>query len=172
MPGYRHLFAAALLGTTLLGQPALAGSKGKASGATIVDVAASTGTFETLLVAAKAAGLAGVLDRENLTVFAPTDAAFAKLPHGTVESLLQPENRDALASVLSYHVVRGNLTSDIIPTGASRVRTLNGGQTVTLSRGSHRLSVNGVNVRAIDVPASNGFIHVIDGVLLPPAPGH
>ncbi|GIK18785.1 MAG: hypothetical protein AMXMBFR77_03280 [Phycisphaerales bacterium] len=132
----------------------------------VVNVAAGTGKFTTLLAAAEAAGLVDALrSSDPITVFAPTDEAFAKLPAGTVESLLRPENRAALAGILTYHVVPG-----AIP--ASRVARLSGattlnGQRVEFTRTGDGVRIDGAAVIVADVEASNGIIHVIDRVILP-----
>lgn len=133
---------------------------------TIVDTAQSAGSFSTLLAAAKAAGLVEALNGPGpITVFAPTDEAFGKLPKGTVENLLKPENRDALASILKYHVVPGSLTSrDVIR--MSGAVTLNG-QKIDFSRSGSSVMVDGAAVSSVDIACSNGIIHVVDAVLLP-----
>jgi transforming growth factor-beta-induced protein len=138
----------------------------QAAPGTIVDVAAEAGTFSTLLAAAKSAGLAEVLAGDGpFTVFAPTDEAFAKLPAGTVESLLQPENRDKLRSILLYHVVPGKLAASQV-TGLDNISTVFGAPlSVKVSSGS--VAVGGAEVVAADILASNGIIHVIDRVILP-----
>lgn len=124
--------------------------------------------FNTLLAAAKAAGLVEALSGEGpLTVFAPTDAAFAKLPAGTVETLLKPENKEQLAAVLKYHVVAGRVYSEDALT-AQHATTLQGSD-VTFSTSDNGASVNGAKLVATDIDASNGVIHVIDAVILPPA---
>ncbi len=130
----------------------------------IVDVAASAGTFNTLLAAAEAAGLASTLAEGGpFTVFAPTDEAFAKLPAGTVESLLQ--NPQQLAEILKYHVVEGRAyAADAAKAG--RVETLQGGE-VVFSIDNGRLTVDGANIVATDIDANNGVVHVIDTVILP-----
>ncbi len=132
----------------------------------IVTVAGKAGKFKTLLAAAKAAGLVDeVTGAGPLTVFAPTDAAFAKLPAGTVESLLKPENREKLASILKYHVVEGRVYStDAVAAG--KATTLQG-QEVTISSCNAGAKVNDAGLVATDIDASNGVIHVIDAVLLP-----
>jgi uncharacterized surface protein with fasciclin (FAS1) repeats len=132
---------------------------------TIVEVAASAGSFKTLVAAVKAAGLADTLSGPGpFTVFAPTDDAFAKLPAGTVESLLKPENKAKLRSILLYHVVAGRVLSTDLKAGA--VKTVEGGDvTVDLSGGAPK--INDATVIKADIPASNGVIHVIDTVLLP-----
>ncbi|MBK7403691.1 MAG: fasciclin domain-containing protein [Phycisphaerales bacterium] len=132
----------------------------------IVEVAAGAKTFGTLLAAAKAAGLADALMGDGpLTVFAPTDEAFAKLPKGTVESLLKPENRDKLAAILKYHVVKGRVDAGAAA-GAGTATTLGGGA-LRIDIEDGRLCVEGAKIVASDVDASNGVIHVIDSVLLP-----
>ena len=136
----------------------------------IVETAQKTGKFNTLLAAAKAAGLAGALAKgKNLTVFAPTDAAFSKLPKGTVASLLKPENKDKLAAILSYHVLPRKLTSRQLPHKAIHVRTIksSGDRTLRVTKSRSGVTVDGANVVAVDVRASNGVIHVIDKVMLP-----
>lgn len=138
--------------------------------ANIVETASSAGTFETLLAAAKAAGLADALSSgENLTVFAPTDEAFAKLPEGTVESLLKPENKAKLAAILSYHVVPRKLTSNQLPHKAIHVRTIKSGgdRTLRVKKSGSGVTVDSARVVKADIKASNGVIHVIDKVMLP-----
>ncbi len=137
----------------------------------IVEVAKGAGTFGTLLAAAQAAGLAGALaDGKNLTVFAPTDAAFDALPEGTVETLLKPENKDQLVAVLTYHVLPCELASNMLPGRTIHVKTIKSGGdktlAVTKSRGG-AVTVDGANVVAADIAADNGIIHVIDKVMLP-----
>lgn len=137
-----------------------------ASAANIVETAKGAGQFNTLLTAATAAGLVPVLSGKGpLTVFAPTDAAFAKLPKGTVESLLKPKNKHKLAALLKYHVVAGEIEARDIKPGRSHVRTVNG-QSVTV-RKHGGVKVNGARVISADVKASNGVIHVINRVLMP-----
>lgn len=143
---------------------------GAASAANIVETAQKAGTFGTLIAAAKAAGLAGALSNgKNLTVFAPTDAAFEKLPKGTVASLLKPENKDKLAAILSYHVLPRKLTSNQLPHKAIHVRTIkaSGDRLLRVTKSRGGVTVDGANVVAADVRASNGVIHVIDKVMLP-----
>ncbi len=143
-------------------------SAGLASAQSIVGVAAKAGTFGTLLAAAKAAGLAETLDKGGpFTVFAPTDAAFAKLPKGTVEGLLKPENKAKLASLLTYHVVGKVIPAKDIPKKSTHVKTLNG-KSVTTKAGKSGVTINNAKVTAADVKADNGLIHVIDTVLMPP----
>jgi uncharacterized surface protein with fasciclin (FAS1) repeats len=134
---------------------------------TIVDVAVANGSFNTLVAAVTAADLAGALTAEGpLTVFAPTDDAFAALPEGLVDCLLLEENVDALTSILTYHVVDGQVMSTDLTDGP--VPTLQGEEvTVDLTEGV--VLNDTVNVVIADVPASNGVIHAIDGVLVPPS---
>ncbi len=145
-------------------------SVGSANAASIVETAKEAGTFNTLLAAAEAAGLVEALSGPGpLTVFAPTDEAFAKLPAGTVETLLKPENKDQLAAVLTYHVLGRELTSNMLPGEAIHVRTLKaaGDRTLTVEKGAGGVTVDGANVVAADIKADNGVIHVIDAVMLP-----
>jgi uncharacterized surface protein with fasciclin (FAS1) repeats len=137
------------------------------AGGTIVDVATAAGTFKTLLAAATSADLAGALSGEGpLTVFAPTDEAFSRLPPGTVESLLKPENKQKLADILKYHVIAGSI---------SLAKALEAGEGVTLQGSAlsaafadGRVRIGPASLVQADIQASNGIIHVIDAVLLPP----
>ncbi len=142
-----------------------------ANAANIVETADSVGTFKTLLAAAKAAGLAEALaDTQNITVFAPTDDAFAALPKGTVESLLKPENKDQLAAILTMHVLPRVLMSNQLLSKPFHVKTLNRAERLTISAKSSGVTVSGSNTAKVvqaDVKADNGVIHVIDTVLLP-----
>lgn len=134
----------------------------------IVDTAVAAGSFSTLVAAVQAAGLEDALRAPGKkTVFAPTDAAFAALPAGTVENLLKPENKDQLTAILLFHVVDGKTTSDKLAGKTLSVATLNGAEVAI--DGTNGVTVGGANVTAADVKASNGVIHVIDAVLLPPA---
>jgi uncharacterized surface protein with fasciclin (FAS1) repeats len=135
----------------------------------IPTTASKAGQFETLLAAAKAAGLVEALSgKEPVTVFAPTDAAFKKLPAGTVEDLLKPENKDKLAAILKYHVVSGRVYStDLLE--AKGAKTLQGSAVKATLKGN-AAQVNDAGLVATDIDAANGVIHVIDAVLLPPAP--
>ena len=132
----------------------------------IVDTAASAGQFNTLVAAVKAAGLVETLKGEGpFTVFAPTDEAFAKLPEGTVESLLKPENKDKLVAILTYHVVAGDVTSADIAGKKLMVETVEGRElSVDATNG---VMVDHAHVISADIETSNGVIHVIDAVLLP-----
>ena len=132
----------------------------------IIDTAVAAGSFKTLAAALQAADLVGALKGEGpFTVFAPTDEAFAKLPAGTVETLLLPENKAMLVDILTYHVVAGKVTStDVV--GLEKATMLNGKDVKITVEGS-KVMVNQANVVAVDIEASNGIIHVIDEVLLP-----
>ena len=135
--------------------------------ADIVDTAVAAGQFKTLAKALAAAGLVETLKGPGpFTVFAPTDAAFAKLPAGTVETLLKPENKAKLASILTYHVVPGAVTAAKVA-GMSQATTVNGAS-VAIKAAGGKVMVGGANVAKADVMASNGVIHVIDKVLMPP----
>jgi uncharacterized surface protein with fasciclin (FAS1) repeats len=138
-----------------------------ARAADIVDTAVSAGSFNTLVTAVKAAGLVNTLKGKGpYTVFAPNDAAFAKLPPGTVESLLK--NKAKLATILKYHVVPGRVKAADVAGKKLKVKTAAG---LALNvDGTMGVKVNGANVIQPDIEASNGVIHVIDTVLLPPAP--
>ncbi|MEM6356462.1 MAG: fasciclin domain-containing protein [Pseudomonadota bacterium] len=132
----------------------------------IVDTAVAADDFNTLVAAVQAAGLVETLKGEGpFTVFAPTDAAFAALPPGTVDNLLKPENRDTLVSVLTYHVVAGKVMSGDIAGQTLSAPTVQGSALdIDATNG---VRVNNATVVAADVEASNGVIHVIDTVLLP-----
>src|SRR5688500_4766394 len=134
----------------------------------IVQVATEAGSFKTLVAAVTAAGLAETLQGEGpFTVFAPSDAAFAKLPAGTVEALLADKAK--LAAILTYHVVPGKvMAADVVAAGSAKPATVNGQPLDVQVRGG-KVYVNGAQVTAADVGASNGVIHVIDTVLMPPA---
>jgi uncharacterized surface protein with fasciclin (FAS1) repeats len=139
----------------------------RASG-NIIDVATRAGQFSTLVAAINAAGLAETLNGAGpFTVFAPTDAAFAKLPAGTVENLLMPENKSKLAAILSYHVVPGRVASADLAGITSTPATVQGGALSVDTRSG--VKIGGATVTTPDVSASNGTIHVIDTVLMPPA---
>lgn len=148
----------------------LMSSFGVAHAANIVETAEKAGKFNTLLAAAKAAGLAGTLaEGENLTVFAPTDEAFAALPAGTVENLLKPENKDKLVAILSYHVLPRKLASNQLPGRTIHVKTVksSGDKMLSVKKSSSGVTVDQSNVVSADIKASNGIVHVIDKVLLP-----
>lgn len=133
--------------------------------ADIVDTAVEAGSFKTLVAAVQAAGLVETLKGEGpFTVFAPTDEAFAALPEGTVEDLLKPENKDKLASILTYHVVPGKVMSSDL-SDDMMAKTVEGSEIkVDLGNG---VMVNDANVVTADVEADNGVIHVIDKVIMP-----
>ena len=132
----------------------------------IVDTAVSAGSFTTLVKAVQAAGLVETLKGDGpFTVFAPTDEAFAKLPEGTVENLLKPENRDQLVAILTYHVVPGKvMAADVVK--LEKAETVNG-QSVTIKVVDGGVKIDNANVIATDVKATNGVIHVIDTVIMP-----
>ena len=146
---------------------ALSALPASAQPADIVDTAVAAGQFTTLAAALDAAGLVETLKGDGpFTVFAPTDAAFAALPAGTVEDLLKPENKDKLTAVLTYHVIAGKVMSGDLSDGM-QAATVNGAEvTITTADGS---KVNGANITGADIEASNGVIHVIDAVILPPS---
>lgn len=132
----------------------------------IVDTAVGAGQFTTLVTAVNAAGLADTLKGKGpFTVFAPTDAAFAKLPAGTVETLLEPENKAKLVEILTYHVVPGKVMSSDLAGKQIEVKTVEGSN--VMIDGTDGVHVNDAKVVKADVPASNGVIHVIDTVLMP-----
>jgi uncharacterized surface protein with fasciclin (FAS1) repeats len=152
----------ALTAASAFAMPVFAGGHAK----DIVDTAVAAGSFNTLAAALTAAGLIDTLKGEGpFTVFAPTDAAFAALPAGTVEDLLKPENKDKLVAVLTYHVVAGKVMSTDLTEGMTAATVQGANITITLEGGA---KVNGAVISAADVEASNGVIHVIDSVILPP----
>ena len=161
------VFALSLVGLAV-GPAAYAGAHTGAKAADIVDTAVAAGSFNTLVAAVKAAGLVDALKAPGpLTVFAPTDAAFAKLPAGTVDDLLKPANKEKLKAILLYHVVSGKVMSTDLK-GTVKPATLEG-QNLTIVASTAGVTVNGAKVEKADVAASNGVIHVIDTVLMPPA---
>lgn len=132
----------------------------------IVDTAAGAGKFETLITAAKAAGLVETLKGAGpFTVFAPTDEAFAKLPKGTVEDLLKPENKAKLAAILTYHVIPGKVMAADIKGKKTNVKTVQGGELAVDA--TDGVKINDATVTTADVAASNGVIHIIDTVVMP-----
>jgi uncharacterized surface protein with fasciclin (FAS1) repeats len=155
-----------ILGATV----ALGLTAGTAFSANIVETANGAGTFKTLIAAATAAGLGDALATgKDLTVFAPTDEAFAKLPAGTVEDLLKPENKDKLAAILKYHVVPSKIMAADIKDGMTEVKTLKegGDMMIEVTKGADGVMVDGAKVVTADIAADNGVIHVIDAVILP-----
>ena len=165
-------FRAAGAAIALFVAPAQAGDHGKAEHKTmakadIVDTAVGAGSFNTLVAAVQAAGLEETLRSDGpFTVFAPTDKAFAALPEGTVETLLKPENKDQLVAILTYHVVAGKTKSKALAGKTLDVATVNGA-TVAID-GTDGVTVGEATVVKADIYTSNGVIHVIDKVLLPP----
>ncbi len=140
-----------------------------AAGKDIVDTAVAAGTFKTLAAALGAAGLVDTLKGAGpFTVFAPTDAAFAKLPAGTIDTLLKPENKATLTAILTYHVVAGKVpASEVVKLDGKSVKTVNGAE-VKIKVSGGKVFLNDSMVVTTDIAASNGIIHVIDAVLLPP----
>jgi uncharacterized surface protein with fasciclin (FAS1) repeats len=131
----------------------------------IVAVAAGAGKFNTLVAAVKAAGLVETLQGKGpFTVFAPTDEAFAKLPEGTVASLLKPENKEKLVAILTYHVVPGKVMAADVKT--MKAKTVNGKE-LSLKVEDGKVTVDDAKVIKTDIAAKNGVIHVIDSVILP-----
>lgn len=165
----RRVSALAMAATlTLAIVPSIAAGQHSTRGPNIPQVAKTAGQFATLLAAVDAAGLTETLvGRGPYTLFAPTDEAFKRLPTGTVSDLLKPENREKLVTLLTYHVLPGRVT-------AAQARTVSSAETVANQKVQFRdrdgeLRVNDAVVRIADIPASNGLIHVIDRVLMPPA---
>jgi uncharacterized surface protein with fasciclin (FAS1) repeats len=164
--------AASTASTSAMASPTPSASPTASAAGDIVDTAVAAGTFTTLATALEAAGLVDTLKGEGpFTVFAPTDDAFAKLPAGTLDTLLKDPKGD-LAQILTYHVVPGKvMAADVVQLDGQKVKTVQGGEltvgvsgdTVTLTDATG----NEVTVTSTDVPATNGVIHVIDGVLLP-----
>lgn len=131
----------------------------------IVDTAASVDDFKTLVAAVKAAGLVETLKGDGpFTVFAPTNEAFAKLPEGTIESLLKPENKAKLAAILTYHVVPGKVMAKDVKPG--EVATANGAK-ATIAVADGKVTIDGATVTKTDIACKNGVIHIIDAVILP-----
>ncbi|MGB9215586.1 MAG: fasciclin domain-containing protein [Pseudolabrys sp.] len=139
----------------------------RASNQDIVDTAVSAGQFKTLAAALKAADLVTTLKGPGpFTVFAPTDEAFAKLPAGTVENLLKPENKAKLTAILTYHVVPGAVRAEQVAK-LDQAKTVNGAMVKVTTKGG-KVTINDATVVKADTAASNGIIHVIDKVILPP----
>ena len=158
-------FTSSFLAALLLATTAFAGSYGKKE-SDIVDTAVANGNFTTLAAALQAGGLVDTLKSDGpYTVFAPTDDAFAKLPDGTVEMLLLPENKDQLVAILTYHVVPGKVSAaDVVK--LSSASTANGSD-VAISVREESVFINDSRVVMTDIYASNGVIHVVDTVILP-----
>ena len=160
--GLASLAAAAALSISIgMSAPA------QAAESDIVDTAVAAGSFKTLAAALSAADLVETLKGDGpFTVFAPTDEAFAKLPDGLVEDLLKPENKDKLTAILTYHVVPGAvMAADVVK--LDEAKTVNGAM-VDIEVKGNAVMVDGAKVTATDVAASNGVIHIIDTVILPP----
>jgi len=156
----KHLIGAAVAVPLLVGGTA-------AHAADIVETAANAGSFDTLVAAVEAAGLAETLKGEGpFTVFAPTDEAFARLPEGTVDSLLQPENRDRLVALLTYHVVPGKVLSSDLAGQEMEVATAQGSP-VSIDATDGAVKVDEATVTQADIETDNGVIHVIDMVIMP-----
>jgi uncharacterized surface protein with fasciclin (FAS1) repeats len=154
----------AVTAAALLTMPAL--TRAETADKDIVETAVAAGSFNTLATALQAAGLVDTLKGSGpFTVFAPTDEAFAKLPAGTVENLLKPENREQLRAVLTYHVVSGKVTAAQV-TRLDSAKTVNG-QALRIRTSGGTVSIDEAKVVKADVEASNGVIHVIDSVMLP-----
>ena len=141
-------------------------AKAETAGKSIVEIAAGAEDFSTLVAAVKAADLVDVLSSKGpFTVFAPTNEAFAKLPKGTVESLLKPENKDKLIAVLKYHVVPGKvMAKDVVKVDSAKTAQ---GSSVTVTVEGKTVKVDNAKVIKTDIEASNGVIHVIDTVIIP-----
>lgn len=159
----KRIALALALSLLTLSLAANAGSMGKKD---IVDTAVAAGNFKTLAAALQAAGLVDTLKGPGpFTVFAPTDDAFAKLPAGTVENLLKPENHDKLVAILTYHVVSGKvMAKDVVK--LHEAKTVNGKEVKIMAEGGN-VMVDNANVIKTDIVCSNGVIHVIDSVILP-----
>lgn len=153
------------LGVAMASAMAMAGTAAQADD--IVDIAVGNGSFNTLVAAVQAADLVDVLKSDGpFTVFAPTDEAFAALPAGTVESLLLPENKEQLISILTYHVVPGTVMASDVMNKQTSATTVEG-SSVRINALQGGVKVDGANVVAADIVADNGVIHVIDKVILP-----
>jgi uncharacterized surface protein with fasciclin (FAS1) repeats len=148
--------------------PATTGGTGSQNLGELAQAASSQGSFTILTKAVQAAGLEqNLTGQDPYTVFAPTDAAFNALPKGTVDNLLKPENKQKLVKLLGYHVVPGRVTSSQLQSG--NVKTVEGQSVkVSVNTGANAVTVNGAKVVQADIPASNGVVHVVDKVLLPP----
>jgi uncharacterized surface protein with fasciclin (FAS1) repeats len=164
MKTIKLMIVAIFLGTTVF-----AGNHpGKKDKSDIVDLAVATDALSTLVSAVKAGGLVETLKGEGpFTVFAPTNEAFAALPDGTLESLLKPENKDMLVKILTYHVVAGKVKSTDLQDGMI-AQTVEGSD-VKVMVSKKGVKINDANVTSADIMASNGVVHVIDKVIMPPA---
>jgi len=161
-------FKTFVLGAAVTAMALSAATPVRAQGKDIVDTAVAAGQFKTLAAALTAAGLVPTLKGAGpFTVFAPTDEAFAKLPKGTVEDLLKPENKAKLTAILTYHVVAGKvMAADVVK--LTSAKTVQGG-TAKVSMMGGGVMIDAAHVTKTDIAASNGVIHVIDTVLMPKA---
>ena len=161
MKSLRNFAAAAAFAVSSLALSA------QAYAADLVDTAVAAGNFKTLVAAVQAAGLADTLKGAGpFTVFAPTDEAFAKLPAGTVDDLLKPENKDKLVAILTYHVIPGKVMAADVTGKETKAKTVQGSE-VTVNGNGGKVMVDGATVVTADVAADNGVIHVIDVVIMP-----
>jgi uncharacterized surface protein with fasciclin (FAS1) repeats len=161
MRSFRNLLAAGAIAVSSLV------ATSQAFAADIVDTAVAAGSFKTLVAAVQAAGLVDTLKGAGpFTVFAPNDEAFAKLPAGTVEDLLKPENKDKLVAILTYHVVPGKVMAADVAGKETMAKSVQGGEIKV--NGTNGVMVNDAKVVQADIVADNGVIHVIDAVIMPP----
>jgi uncharacterized surface protein with fasciclin (FAS1) repeats len=167
MKNMKALIIAVLFGTLLITNNSYAAEGLEEKDGDIVDVAVSTKFLSTLVEAVKAGDLVGTLKGDGpYTVFAPTNEAFAALPEGTLEALLMPKNRDKLVEILTYHVVAGKVLSSDLSDGM-KAKTVEGSD-ITVHVSDSGVKINEANVSAADIMASNGVVHVIDRVIIPP----
>ena len=167
MKNLKSLFIAVLVGSVLFVNNAMAFEGYEEKDGDIVDLAASTKFLSTLVAAVKAGDLVETLKSDGpFTVFAPTDEAFAALPEGTLETLLMPKNKDQLVEILKYHVVPGKVMSSDLSDGMKA--TTAEGSDITVHISDSGVKINDANVSAADIMASNGVVHVIDRVIIPP----
>ena len=161
MRSFRNLLAAGAIAVSSLV------ATSQAFAADIVDTAVGAGSFKTLVAAVQAAGLVDTLKGAGpFTLFAPSDEAFAKLPAGTVEDLLKPENKDKLVAILTYHVVPGKVMAADVAGKETMAKSVQGGEIKV--NGTNGVMVNDAKVVQADIVADNGVIHVIDAVIMPP----
>lgn len=167
MKNVKSLIIAILFGTLVIANNSYAAKGLEEKDGDIVDVAVSTKFLSTLVDAVKAGDLVGTLKGDGpFTVFAPTNEAFAALPDGTLETLLMPKNRDRLIEILTYHVVAGKVLSSDLSDGM-KAKTVEGSDIIVHINDSG-VKINDANVAAADIMASNGVVHVIDRVIIPP----
>lgn len=160
----KYMLATVTAATAMIAVPLVA-AEDKAPEKTVVEIAVANDSFSTLVAAVKAADLAGTLSGDGpFTIFAPTNKAFEKLPDGTVETLLKPENKKKLQAILTLHVVPGKVMAADVKTGA--VKTVNGAS-IAIVASESGVTVGGAKVIKTDIVGSNGVIHVIDTVILP-----